>query len=186
MGNVFLVFFILVSTLVAKASAPGFFQGAEFSSSHIQGAVTVYCKDGNVSTYTCYDSVLDPSSYDYFVGPGGGMMADEVALSNLRADGSRRERSEVYDFREARSDGAFNLWISTPFQRPLLALGKNSVDYRLLSRGKIVNQGVFVVNVSQGAARTCPTTHYNSNDPNDCKSQYTVCQRYFEQYNYCR
>ncbi|WP_413289322.1 hypothetical protein [Bdellovibrio sp. HCB337] len=185
MRNWISTLFITLSALAAHAGAPGFSNGSQFSSAHIQGAVTVYCQGGDVITYTCYDTVLDPSSYDYFLGPGN-IVADEVTLSNLRPDGTRRERTEVYDFRNARSDGAFNLWISTPFQRPLLALGKNVVDYLLLSRGKIVTQGTFTVNVSQSAGRTCPSTHYNSNDPNDCKSQYTVCQRYFEQYNYCR
>ena len=178
-------FLALVSVVSAQAATAGFSQGTQFSSSHIQGTVTVYCSGADAVTYACYDTVLDPHNYDYFIGPAG-VVADEVTLSNLRPDGSRRERTEVYNFRKNRSDGAFNLWISSPFQRPLLAHGKNSVDFRLLSRGKIVNQGNFVVAVAQGAARTCPTTHYNSNDANDCKSQYTVCQRYFEQYQYCR
>lgn len=185
MRNLISGFIIMISALAAQAGAPGFSQGDLFSSAHIQGAVTVYCNGGDIVTYTCYDSVLDPSSYDYFFGPAG-VVADEVTLSNLRPDGVRRERTEVYDYKNARSDSAFNLWISTPFQRPLLALGKNVVDYLLLSRGKIVNQGTFTVNVNATVGRICPSTHYNSNDPNDCKSQYTVCQRYFEQYNYCR
>lgn len=185
MKTVIFTFLALISVVSAQAAIAGFSQGTQFSSSHIQGTVTVYCNGGDVVNYACYDTVLDPHNYDYFIGPAG-VVADEVTLSNLRPDGSRRERTEIYNFRENRSDGAFNLWISSPFQRPLLALGTNNVDFRLLSRGKIVNQGVFIVTVTQAASRTCPATHYNSNDLNDCKSQYTVCQRYFEQYNYCR
>lgn len=177
--------FILISIVSMQASAVGFSSGSQFASSPIRGFVTVYCNGGEVVTYPCYDTVLDPHNYDYFVGPDG-VVADQVSLSNLRADGSRRERTEVYLHHEKRSEGAFNLWISSLFQRPLLAMGTNTVDYRLISRGKIVHQGVFTVTVTSGATRTCPTSHYNSGTPNDCQSQYTVCQRYFEQYNYCR
>jgi len=193
MKTVISTFLILISVVTANAqisSQPasltvGFLSGSQFSSSHIQGAVTVYCSNNDSVTFTCYDTVLDPNNYDYFAGPPG-VVADELTLNNLRPDGGRREKTVTYNYVESRSEDAFNLWISSPFQRPLLALGKNNVDYLLLSRGKIVNQGTFIVNVTQGEPRTCAATHYNSNDPNDCKSQYTVCQRYFEQYNYCR
>ncbi|MGZ3746495.1 MAG: hypothetical protein ACXWRE_04030, partial [Pseudobdellovibrionaceae bacterium] len=115
-----------------------------------------------------------------------GVKADEVSLTNTRADGSRRERTEAYNSKGLRSANAFNLWISTPFQRPLLGLGINKIDYRLSGAGKIVGQGAFSVSVIHGATRTCPTTHYNSVDPTDCQSQYSMCQKYFEQYDSCR
>lgn len=179
-----LSFFVFFSAM-AEAGAVGFAHGTEFSSSHIQGSVTVYCNSGEVGNFNCYDTVLDPNNYDYFVGPAG-VTADQVALSNLREDGSRHERSDFYDDRRNRSEGAFNLWISSLFQRPLLGAGKNQIDFRLLNRGQIVQQGRFTVTVTRGAPRACPASHYNSNAPSDCTSQYTVCQRYFEQYNYCR
>lgn len=184
MKYVFSLILILFTTVAAHAAAPGFSQGSQFLAVPIQGVVTVYCSNGDTATYTCYDRVLDPSSYDYFVGPEG-VRAQEITLSCVRPDGSSRERTEEYDTKGTKSLHAFNLWINTPFQRPLLGMGMNKIDYRMSNMGKIIQQGTFTVNVAQGTARTCPTTHYNSADRNDCQSPYTVCQRYFEQYDYC-
>ncbi|HEY8271261.1 MAG TPA: hypothetical protein VIG33_10270 [Pseudobdellovibrionaceae bacterium] len=181
----FLLGLILSTGFAADETSVGFSQGNRFYSSHLQGTVTVYCESGETVTYTCNDTVLDPSSYDYFVGPQG-VKAEEVSLTSTRADGSRRERTESYNSKTPRSMSAFNLWISTPFQRPLLGLGSNKIDYRLKSAGKTVDQGAFSVSVTYGGPRTCPATHYNSNDASDCQSPYTICQKYFEQYDHCR
>jgi hypothetical protein len=179
------LFFILFTTLAARAATPGLSLGNQFYATPLQGVVTVYCGTSSPVTYTCYDTVLDPSSYDYFIGPQG-VRADQVSLSCLRQDGSRRERTEDYDAKNRHSLRAYNLWINTPFQRPLLAIGVNKIDYKMMSTGKIIEQGTFSVNVTHGHLRTCPPTHYNSKDPSDCESPYTACQRYFEQYDYCR
>lgn len=179
------LFLPLFTAVATYAATPGFSLGDQFYATPLQGTVTVYCNPGESVTYTCHATVLDPSNYDYFIGPEG-TKAQEVSLSCVRPDGSRRDRTEEYNNRTRKSANAFNLWISTPFQRPLLALGTNQVDYRMMSMGKIIDQGTFSVNVAHGSARTCPATHYNSTDANDCQSPYTVCQRYFEQYDYCR
>lgn len=167
------------------AAGPGFSSGSNFVAYAIQGQVVVHCSDGTSASYNCRDSVLDPASYDYFIGPAG-VKADEVALSCLRADGTRRDRISNYNSTLGRSSDSFNLWISTLFQRPLLLPGINKIDFQLRNLGQGVVRGVFEVVVNYGAPRTCPLTHYNSTDSNDCQSQYTVCQKYFEQYQYCR
>jgi hypothetical protein len=163
----------------------GFTSGAKFLATPVQGQVAVSCSNGASANYSCHDMALDPASYDYFVGPVG-VDADTVLLVSNRPDGSHRDRSSQYDARVGRSVDAFNLWISTLFQRPLLQLGMNTVSYTMTKRGQTVRQGSFVVNVEHGNLRACPVTHYNSGDANDCQSQYTVCQKYFEQYDYCR
>ena len=178
-------FIIFFTTVVAHAATPGFSQGNLFIAVPLQGTVTVYCASGPSVTYSCYDTVLDPASYDYFLGPAG-VIADQITLISTRMDGSKRDRTEDYNSGGEKSASAFNLWISTPFQRPLLGLGTNKIDYKLTNMGKLVQQGNFTVTVGHGQTRTCPATHYNSADPSDCQSQYTVCQRYFEQYDYCR
>lgn len=185
MTYVFSLILILFTTVAARAAAPGFSQGNQFFAVPLEGVVTVYCTNGDAATYSCYDTVLDPASYDYFIGPEG-IRAQEITLSCVRPDGTVRERKEEYDTKGTKSLHAFNLWINTPFQRPLLGMGVNKIDYRMSNMGKIIQQGTFSVNVAHGTARTCPTTHYNSADANDCKSPYTVCQRYFEQYDNCR
>lgn len=185
MTYVFSLILILFTTVAARAAAPGFSQGNQFFAIPLQGVVTVYCSNGETATYTCYDSVLDPSSYDHFIGPEG-IRAQQITLSCIRPDGTTRERTEDYDTKSTKSLHAFNLWINTPFQRPLLSMGTNKIDYRMTNMGKIIQQGTFSVSVAHGATRVCPTTHYNSADANDCQSPYTVCQRYFEQYDNCR
>lgn len=177
--------FLMAAPAFAQVNTVGFAQGNQFSSSSIQGSVKVYCNNNITADYVCYDTVLDPVSYDYFVGPQG-MAANEVTLLCDRPDGSRRDRTTPYDAGSGRSGEAFNLWISTLFQKPLLLQGTNKFTFQLKAGGQVVQQGSFTVVVSPGAARTCPTTHYNSTDPVDCESQYSVCQRYFEQYDYCR
>lgn len=177
--------FLMTLPAFAQVNAVGFAQGNEFNSSSIQGSVKVYCSNGTTADYVCYDTVLDPVSYDYFVGPQG-VAANEVTLLCDRPDGSRRDRTTPYDTTSGRSGEAFNLWISTLFQKPLLLNGTNKFTFQLKADGKVVHQGKFNVVVNPGAPRSCPTTHYNSADPVDCESQYSVCQRYFEQYDYCR
>ncbi len=185
MKKLILIFIILGFAAATRAEATGFTLGNQFYSIHLHGRVEVYCGAENMAIYTCNDIVLDPASYDYFIGPKG-IKAENIFLTNTRADGSQRSRNGVYNSSISRSADAFNLWISTPFQRPLLALGVNKIDYKLVSTGKIANQGSFSVNITHGEPRTCPTTYYNSTDINDCQSQYTICQKYFEQYDYCR
>jgi hypothetical protein len=175
---------MIVSVYTTASADVGFLSGNQFSVSSIQGQVTVYCADGSSAVYTCRDNALDPVSYDYFAGPSG-VAADEITLTSVRSDGSVRETTGGYDASAGHSANAFNLWISTIFQRPLLRAGVNKVNYVLGNAGKEVSQGIFVVNVGAGAPRTCPATHYNSADKSDCESQYTVCQRYFEQYQNC-
>jgi len=176
--------YFVFMTSVALADV-GFSSGNKFTASPIRGHVTVTCADGSSVRYSCRDNVLEPESYDYFIGPQG-VSADMIRLDSVRADGSHRQRSSSYNGKDGRSVDAFNLWISTLFQRPLLLAGVNKVTYALSNAGKAVSQGTVVVNVDQGAARECPATHYNSADAVDCQSQYTVCQRYFEQYQFCR
>jgi hypothetical protein len=177
-------FLAFLWTNLASAVEVGFSSGKQFTSISLHGQVTVDCAGGTTAEYSCRDSALEPVSYDYFIGPEG-ITATDVSLSNLRPDGTRRDRSSAYSVSVGRSNEAFNLWISTPFQRPLLASGVNKVAYVMKNKGATVGQGSFVVNVGPGTARECPTTHYNSPDAADCQSQYSVCQRYFEQYQSC-
>lgn len=181
----FLTPLVLLFSPFAFTAEGSFLTGVNFTAVPIQGQVTVYCAEGASAGYSCRDTALEPVSYDYFVGPQG-VVADQVLIRSSRADGSVRERVSEYDASAGRSKEAFNLWISTPFQRPLLQTGSNKVDFTMKSHGQTLSQGEFTVMVRTGAARECPSTHYNSAEAIDCQSQYTVCQRYFEQFQNCR
>ncbi|MBC7370645.1 MAG: hypothetical protein H7326_03715 [Bdellovibrionaceae bacterium] len=177
---------ILPLTVVSSASADvGFSSGNQFTAIAVHGAVAVTCSDGVSVQYSCRDKVLEPGNFAYFVGPAG-VVADSIQLASVRADRSRRERGANYDSSLGRSTEVFNLWISNLFQKPLLLSGANKVQYILINDGKPVSEGTVVVNVAQGILRECPAANYQSTDPQDCQSQYTVCQRYFEQFQNCR
>jgi hypothetical protein len=167
----------------------GFELGNIRKSVFISGEVHVFCPvnspgDLPSTVINCRGLVLEPSSYDYFRGPVG-LAASEVILTSKREDGSSRSKSVGYDSRTYRSKDEINLWVSTLFQRPLLKEGRNEVSYTLVQNKTVVGQGQFEVLVQDGGSRTCPTSTYNSPNPQDCKSPYSVCDRYFSQYDNC-
>ncbi|WP_413943646.1 hypothetical protein [Bdellovibrio sp. HCB-162] len=169
----------------------GFSHGNEFTASAIQGTVRVFCNGFNGSgsaVYSCRDVVLDPQAYDYFVGPQDAR-ADKIELTASHEDGSSRSKIVEYDGVRGKSREAFNLWISTLFQKPLLEYGTNNVRYRIYSGNRLIEamgEGNFTALVKRGPARTCPAAQYNSTDVTDCNSQYSICQRYFEEFHNCQ
>ncbi|QDK39423.1 hypothetical protein [Bdellovibrio sp. NC01] len=172
--------------------AAGFASGNTFQASAIEGNVIMTCEGFNgtsEATYTCRDVVLDPSPYDYFVGPQD-VRATQVELKAEHQDGSSRIKMANYDGKTGKSATTFNLWISSLFQKPLLETGTNKVHYSVydnrVSPMQEYASGDFTVTVKRGNPRRCPTTQYRSTDVNDCNSQYSICQRYFEQFNNCR
>ena len=188
MLRIIFAFFILLPT--AQAANIGFSLGSEFKATAIQGVVVMSC-DGEDKPviYTCRDSVLDPQEYDIFTGPIE-PHASSIELTVVHEDGTTRVKDGGYSGSKGYSTDSFNLWISTLFQKPMLMNGVNKVHYMLyddLSRDRrSYAQGDFVVKVSRGTPRTCPTTQYHSTDMMDCAAQYSICQHYFEQYNNCR
>lgn len=187
---------LIIATFLSMTSAHagdvGFSTGNSFTASSVEGVVAVTCEGFNgtaTARYTCRDVVLEPSPYDYIVGPKFAE-ARRIDVRAVYADGSSRTKMSFYDGVRGISKDSFNLWISTLFQKPLLQVGVNKIQYSIYSDDKrdIVEyaRGEFTVQVDRGAARRCPSTSYNSTDVNDCNSQYSVCQRYFEQYNNCK
>lgn len=185
------VFSVLTFFSAAKANTVGFSRGNDLTATPIQGQVQVTCFGFNGSgsaAYTCRDVVLDPQAYDYFIGPRDSRI-DKVELTAVHEDNSSRSKVSDYDGVSGKSRDAFNLWISTLFQKPLLELGRNLVRYRLYSRETVLEDAVsnqFIVTVRRGAARNCPAARYDSTDVNDCNSQYSICQRYFEEHRNCQ
>lgn len=182
---------ILLLSLSAQANTVGFAKGNELTAAAVEGRVTVTCNGFNGvgnAIYACRDQVLEPQVYDYFTGPTHPKAA-EVELKCKREDGSVRTKASGYNGAKGISTDSFNLWISTLFQKPLLQVGVNTIDYKITADDRAdteIAKGRFVVNVKRAPARRCPDAHYNSTDINDCNSQYSVCQRYFEEFNNCR
>lgn len=182
------IFLIQLICSFAQANA-SFSRGNELVATSIQGQVQVDCNGFNgisSATYTCRDIVLEPNPYDYFVGPKDPRV-DKVDLVALREDGSSRSKLMGYDGLRGKSREAVNLWISTIFQKPLLAYGLNTIRYKVYSENNGVQyEGNFNVTVKRGSARQCRSMQYDSSDINDCNSQYSICQRYFEETNNCK
>ena len=109
----------------------------------------------------------------------------ESNLVSKQESGSVVKKTEDFDGRIGKTENALNLWISTLFQKPLLRDGRNIISYELLSKGVVKQSGEFSVQVSRAPSRVCPNTTYNSIDFNDCQAQYSICQRYFKENNYC-
>ncbi|XGC80719.1 hypothetical protein ACES2L_15450 [Bdellovibrio bacteriovorus] len=179
--------FVFAFSSFAHAQYVGFAKGNQLSATPVQGRVHVVCNGFNgtgAALYSCHDVVLDPAAYDHFIGPKDSR-ADGVILVVKHEDGSVRDRASSYDGVRGKSRDAFNLWISTLFQKPILEAGVNTVQYRIFSGKILLAEGRFQAIVTRGGARTCPNAQYNSTDNNDCNSQYSICQRYFEEYNNC-
>lgn len=185
----FALIFTLLPGVVMATETVGFSQGNTRTAVAISGDLMVSCHEpGRPPThafFSCRDLVLEPTSYDFFQGPKG-LDADEVELTATREDGSTRTKREKYDSLTYRSEDPFNLWISTLFQRPLLKGGHNEIAYTLIQNQTAVGQGKFQVLVQKGPSRVCPRSSYNSINSSDCQSQFSVCNRYFSQYNNCR
>ncbi len=179
-----------MTSLVPLVFAVGFSHGSLMKSVPVAGRVTVFCPAssaspaGTTARYSCQDVVLEPSAYDYFMGPKG-LNADHVTLVATRADGTIRSKTELYNSVQSRTTSSLNLWISTLFQRPLFKKGLNKIHYTLVLNQAAVGQGDFQVLVQEQPARECPDSQYTSADPADCESPFSVCERYFSQYNNC-
>lgn len=157
----------------------------------VQGQVTVFCQlptgAQQRAEFTCRDRVMEPSPYDVFTEqkfPNERNLTLELAARD--PSGGIRVKTSGYSAQLGKSEERLNLWILSPFQKPLLKLGRNWVQYRITNRqNKVLSEGEVISEVNLAQLRTCPRTVYNSTNPNDCASQYTVCQQYFEQYNFC-
>lgn len=182
----FVLFALKLFVPSLATAAVGFSVGNNFQIVAISGEVSVSCPGlQSAVTYTCRDVVLDPSNHAFLLGPAG-LDADAVNLSVARQDGTTRSDSADYLSDTTRTSSEFNLWESAVINRPLLKEGKNTVAYNFTKNGVSKLSGNFIANVSRGASRLCQKTNYNSPFPDDCRSQYTVCENYFEQFNYCR
>jgi hypothetical protein len=187
-----LIAFLICSIFSLPVFAVGFTAGDLFSTFNLEGSLNVSCSGTSAPSFghaNCRGQILSPSEYSYFQGPKDtNLIADKVSLSAVREDGSiSKSKIEDYDSVKGLSKKSFNLWISTVFQRPLLAFGKNTVNYTLTKNGNVVLTGSFVVDVVSGGRSVCQRTgFYTSSFANDCAFPANFCSRYFSENNYCQ
>ena len=181
MAFVFLI--ILQLTSLSSAFGQSFSRGNQFAAVNVDARVQVQCPS-QVVEYRCRENVLDPVPYDYFVAPAGGI-SDSLELNVQYFDGTSRSRIIEFDSVRGRS-GLINLWMKNTVQRPLLREGINTVTWTILAQGNRINSGTVQVSVTKGQFRTCASEKINSQNPDDCLSQFSFCQTYLESRNYCK
>lgn len=167
----------------------GFSGGKNFVATPIEGQVAVTCEGFNgtgQALFTCRDVTLDPGTHDYVIGPQNDQ-ASRIDLTAHHEDGASVSKTLNYNGSQGKSSDRVNLWLSTLFQKPLLDRGVNRVSYVMYSSGKTeISRGDFEVIVQRGKSRMCQPSSYTSTDLNDCHSQFSICQRYFQESNYCK
>ena len=182
-----IIFYLFIFAL--PASAQIFSSNSDKTAMNIQGTVTVNCPTSLTAAiqavFQCRDNVLEPSNFDYFLGPEG-LVADQVTLTVISSDASSRTKSFSYNSLTRRTALPVNLWSSSPFQKALLKEGVNDIQYRFTLNGAEAGKGHSTQKILRGAWRTCADLTIDSEFANDCAAPYSVCQRYFEKMNYCR
>ncbi len=184
----FVLFFGILSF---KAFADiGFSHGGDLSAISAKGTVFVHCMmDGSngpfSNSYYCRRDIITTGDYDYFVGPTG-IFADKVVLTAHHQDGSETIKKVDYDSQKNRSKETVNLWIKTVFQRPLLDFGLNQVEFKMLKKKEVVYSGQFQVQVRDSGEHVCPNDgNYWSNNSEDCRNGQFMCNRFFNENNFC-
>lgn len=156
-----------------------FSSGDAYTAYNLQGSLTLFCPSRTRYT-NCYGYTLSPTMWDHLVFPAS-VQADEVKLTNLS---SRSQRSKTSRIRsgENRSRKAFNLWVRTLLQRPLLAPGSNTIAYEFSRNNSITEQGEFQVYVNDGGNKMCPPLRMAASD-RDCDNPSLACDSYFRAVN---
>ncbi len=166
----------------------GLMSGSEFRASNIGGNVHIDCnsQNGYHSAFTyCNASVLIPRTSDYFFGPKN-VKADQVVLERLDSDGKVAVRKKMaYDSKKGQTKKRVNLWIKTLFQKPLLKLGENQIQFVMYNKGEPVFDGYFMVDVVFEGSYQCKSKYYHFSYDHYCRYPSMVCEQYFVEQNYC-
>lgn len=189
----FALAFLLSSITLGETTTPGFVGGNRFEYTSAVGDVYVHCPrtGGGIpsgpssANFRCYGYIFAPAEAAQFEGPP--MNANEVELTAIREDGSSFTKSGAYDGARGVSSDTFNLWIETLFQRPLLKLGQNQINWTLKLGGRPVRSGTFLAEVYQRPSLRCPSASQTSWDADGCTNSNRACSDYFYTYgNQCR
>ena len=154
----------------------GFSTGDEFSTRTRVGSLTLVCP-GETRVVYCSDHILFPVDHDYLTFPQN-INADIVRVSRVNSRGQVRTKSSRILGNSGKSAKTFNLWVKTLFQRPLLAMGVNTLKYEFINDGDTVKQGEFTVVVNEGENKYCEHI-VMSGMPGDCINPHSLCGVYF-------
>ncbi len=178
---------IILSLIAANSFAEvGFKRGNELQVQPVYGTAYIVCTDFNnlrrQKTVSCSADIVSPTLRDKFV-TAGPVDADKVELKSTFENGRSITRTSSFDGPKGESKSAFNLWINTVTQNPMLRPGKNVVDYKLTKKKDVVETGTFIAfadvkDVKRCEPRSLPFTY-------ECDNDFEVCDDYFWANNNC-
>jgi hypothetical protein len=186
--SLYIIFLSISFSSFVFGADVGFFDGNRFFINQISGGFSINCYGQGCSSYgsaSCRESYLFPSSWTRFYNYTK-INAEKVRLVAIHEDGSINEKTARFDPESGTSTSDFNLWIHTLFQRPLLEIGQNRVEFFMLLEGEVVQAGHFNVAVIFAESRRCRYRSYYSYNHNDCMSPASLCRTYFREENLCR
>lgn len=182
-----LLYALTIAMTLPVFARPGLQSGPTFSRHSVYGEIQVTCRshsDFASAAFQCFEDILQPREYDYFVGPSipGAAQVTLVADHDPRNSKSMSYRADI-----GRSSRMFNLWVRSLLQRPLLQPGENQIQYEITnSEGRVLADGKFKVRVTTGGRLYCPRRgFYQSPNIDDCRSSYNMCNRFFRDNNFC-
>ena len=174
------------------AEAAQFGLDNKYTAVEIFGRIEVRCRDNprpNFSRYrvyhTCRDWTLDPAEYDYFYHDSQ-KIADRFKLKSHQANGRVRSKEGGFNSKKGRSQDRVNLWVETLFQRALLDVGSNRIEFALLKGAQVQEEGEFTLEVNVGERRQCQRRSFRAMSPSDCDYPERFCWQYFNEANYCQ
>lgn len=183
MKAIVLGLFLAVST---HSWGLGLASGNHFETISMKGRVVVHCSENNqrdTAYYNCGAVALSPVEFDYIV--SSGLNADKVTVNYTDSRGKDRSKSVNFDANKQRSTKRVNLWIGTLLQRPLLHSGDNQLEFVATKNGQVVRRENTTVSVVRGEDRQCLSRTYFSRALQDCRNSSFICQKYFQDENYC-
>lgn len=187
--------FLLAALILSPSlsNAAGFVGGDVFEYTSATGDVYVNCprtgggvpRGPSSASFRCYGYIFSPAESAEFVGPK--LNANEVELTSHRSDGTTFTKRTGYIGSRGVSDDTFNLWIETVFQRSLLKIGRNEIEWTLRQNGRDVQTGSFIAEVYSKPALHCPTASMTGWNLDACTNSNNICDQYYQQYgDQCR
>jgi hypothetical protein len=188
LNSVFSLFSVVLCTFwVGHAGAADFNGRLEFTHFDLQGDVDVTCFErGEIKRayHQCSGYLLNPGAYAHFY-HNSSAPADRVTVSTVHKNGKIVQKRSAWDQEKRRSNDAFNLWVWTVFQRPLLELGANVVSFELTRNGRSLEKGEMTVQVRDGGLRQCRYRRITTGNASMCNSSAAACSEYFDLENNC-
>ena len=172
MKIIFWMFFTLFD-FSAYADSSGLTEGDVFFATTIEGKVTVLCSHVEV-VHECKMSIIKPRRSRFYTSINE--RARKVVIKAHHESGNIVKKHSNL-MKGGQSSTNFNLWTQTAWNEPLLAMGKNTIEYILYFGDEELESGSFEVLVKNGGQYTCKDGYLTKPGWN-CYSSRIFCDEY--------